>query len=149
MIWGNSRITVMLTFCFECTFGWVTHDRFGYKQNLNNSDKKYNLQNGSKSTHHKSQTITLWTRLSKRLFPQRSARKCQAFRVWLTSQKNLNSKDGAGHVLLILGDPGAASRAERKGATKFFKHGSFLRVFSPGPTDCPWVFEDACYPKQL
>ena len=47
----------------------------------------------------------------------------------------------------ILGDPGAVSRAGRKGATKVFKHertvpvlGNFRRVFSSGPTDCPWVW---------
>ena len=40
----------------------------------------------------------------------------------------------------ILGDPGAVSRAGRKGATKVFKH--FCRAFSPGPTDRPWVSED-------
>ena len=47
--------------------------------------KQRNTQNGSKSTNHRSQTLTFWTRLSKVLFPKRSGkmidgsekRKCQ------------------------------------------------------------------------
>ena len=33
--------------------------------------KHRNTQNGSKSTNHRSQTMTFWTRLSKVLFPKR------------------------------------------------------------------------------
>ena len=37
------------------------------------------------------------------------------------------------HIRVILGDPGAVSRVERKGATKVFKYGR----------KSPWVSEDA------
>ena len=45
----------------------------------------------------------------------------------------------------ILGDPGGVSRAGLKGATKSFQPvpENFCRAFSPGPTDRPWVSEDA------
>ena len=51
----------------------------------------------------------------------------------------------------ILRDPGAVSLTGRKGTENVFKHfrrawkltENFRRAFSPGPTDCPWVSEDA------
>ena len=47
--------------------------------------------------------------------------------------------------------PGAVSLTGRKGTENVFKHfrrawkltENFCRAFSPGPTDCPWVSEDA------
>ena len=50
-------------------------------------------QNGSESTNQKLQTMTFWTYWSKLLCSKESARKCGAFRFWLTLQKNPKSKD--------------------------------------------------------
>ena len=47
------------------------------------------------------------------------------------------------HIFSILGDPGAVSRVDMKGAPKELKN--FCRAFSLDPTDCPWVSEDALF----
>ena len=51
-------------------FAAVNHN-YDYKQR---TLKHTNAQNGSKSTNHKSQTMTFWTRYSKVLFPKRSVK---------------------------------------------------------------------------
>ena len=59
----NSKATFKTAF-----FAAVNHN-YDHKQW---TLKHRNTQNGSKSTNHRSQTLTFWTRLSKVLFPKRS-----------------------------------------------------------------------------
>ena len=75
------------------------------------SSKPWNTQNGSKSTNHRSQTMTFWICVSKVLFPKRSAkmiggsekRKCQlAFelqssRVFEKRSKNIQILTGVSY----------------------------------------------------
>ena len=56
-------------------FAAVNHN---YDHNKQRTMKHRNTQNGSKSTNHKSQTMTFWTHWSKRLFPKRTAKNIMA-----------------------------------------------------------------------
>ena len=85
-------------------FAAINHN-YDHKQS---TLKHRNTQNGSKSTNHRSQTMTFWTCFSKVLFPKRSAKmipceqrpfnlptvdkSCLARQVlrWLTAAKNAN-----------------------------------------------------------
>ena len=56
---------------FTIAFFTAVNHNYDHKQR---TLKRRNTQNGSKSTNHKSQTMTFWTRWSKFLFPKSSAK---------------------------------------------------------------------------
>ena len=56
---------------FTIAFFAAANHNYDHKQR---TLKHRNTQNGSKSTNHQSQSMTFWTRLSKVLFPKRSAK---------------------------------------------------------------------------
>ena len=56
---------------FTIAFFAAVNHNYDHKQR---TLKHRNTQNGSKSTNHRSQTMTFWTCLSKVLFPNRSAK---------------------------------------------------------------------------
>ena len=58
-----------------------------------NLETDRNTPNESKSTNHKSQIMTFWTRCSKRLFPKRSAKKAPSLQVLIDVAENPKSKD--------------------------------------------------------
>ena len=56
---------------FTIAFFAAANHNYDHKQR---TLKRRNTQNGSKSTNHQSQSMTFWTRISKVLFPKRSAK---------------------------------------------------------------------------
>ena len=67
----TALFTNMRTLKFKRRLFAAVNHNYDHKQR---TLKHRNTQNGSKSTNHKSQTMTFWTRLSKVLFPKRSVK---------------------------------------------------------------------------
>ena len=65
----NTRTLKFRTAFTTALFAAVNHN-YDHKQR---TLTRGNIQNGSKSTNHKSQTMIFWSRWNKLLFPKRSA----------------------------------------------------------------------------